>query len=186
MENKLIILPDNLQNTKIKKHDSKQINTQKEKKVRVVAQTDKWQQVLQPDYYTSQIQYDILSSQNTENTELPVYKMMIQQIQQKINGYKGQDLEKSLFSATDFVDLDYTVDLIKKSGLKCYYCKQDMKILYEHVREPKQWSLERIDNNYGHNKNNVEIACLSCNLRRKTMYHERFIFTKQLNIVKNG
>jgi hypothetical protein len=61
-----------------------------------------------------------------------------------------------------------------------------MKILYEHVREPKQWSLERIDNDYGHNKNNVEIACLSCNLRRKTMYHERFIFTKQLNIVKNG
>ena len=180
MENKVIILPDSSQKNK---KESKNIDTQKEKKIRVVAQTNKWQQVLQPEYYTSQIQYDILTSQNTE---LAVYKMMIQQIQQKIHGYKSQDLDKSLFSVTDFVDLDYTIDLLKKSGLKCYYCKQDVKILYEHVREPKQWSLERIDNDYGHNKNNVEIACLSCNLRRKTMYHERFIFTKQLNIVKNG
>lgn len=184
MENKFIILPDKSRQTKtIKEDDSKQINTQKEKKVRVIAQTDKWQQVLQPEYYTSQMQNDILTSQNTE---LPIYKMMIQQIQQKINGYKAQDLDKSLFSAPDFVDLDYTIDLIKKTGLKCYYCKNDIRILYEHVREPKQWSLERIDNDYGHNKNNVEIACLSCNLRRKTMYHERYIFTKQLNIVKNG
>jgi hypothetical protein len=181
MENKVIILPDNSQ--QIKKNDSKQINTQKEKKIRVVAQTDKWQQVLQSEYYSSEFQNDILTLQNTES---PIYKMMIQQIQQKINGYKSQDLDKSLFSIADFVDLNYTIDLIKKSDLKCYYCKNEMKVLYEHVREPKQWSLERIDNKYGHNKNNVEIACLSCNLRRKTMYHERFIFTKQLNIVKNG
>jgi len=183
MENKFIILPDKSRQTTKTKQDLKQINTQKEKKVRVIAQTDKWQQVLQSEYYTSQMQNDILTS---HNTELPIYKMMIQQIQQKINGYKAQDLDKSLFSAPDFVDLDYTIDLIKKSELKCYYCKHNVRILYEHVREPKQWSLERIDNNYGHNKNNVEIACLSCNLRRKTMYHERFIFTKQLNIVKNG
>jgi hypothetical protein len=183
MENKFIILPDKSRQTTKTKQDLKQINTQKEKKVRVIAQTDKWQQVLQSEYYTSQMQNDILTS---HNTELPIYKMMIQQIQQKINGYKAQDLDKSLFSAPDFVDLDYTIDLIKKSGLKCYYCKHNVKILYEHVREPKQWSLERIDNDYGHTKNNVEIACLSCNLRRKTMYHERFIFTKQLNIVKNG
>lgn len=180
MENKTIILPDSSQKNK---KESKNIDTQKEKKIRVVAQTNKWQKVLQPEYYTSQIQYDILTSQNTE---LPIYKMMIQQIQQKINGYKSQDLDKLLFLNAEFVDLDHTIDLLKKSGLKCYYCKQDVKILYEHVREPKQWSLERIDNDYGHNKNNVEIACLSCNLRRKTMYHERFIFTKQLNIVKNG
>ena len=52
------------------------------------------------------------------------------------------------------------------------------------MREEKQWSVERIDNNFGHNKENVTIACLECNLRRKTMYHERFKFTKQLTIVK--
>jgi hypothetical protein len=183
MENKVIILPDNSKQTRTKACDSKQINTQKEKKIRVVVQTNKWQQVLQPEYYTSEMQKDIL---NLQNDELPIYKMMLQQIQQKINGYKAQDVEKSLFSITEFVDLNYTIELLKNSELKCFYCKNDVKILYEHVREPKQWSLERIDNDYGHNKNNVEVACLSCNLRRKTMYHERYIFTKQLNIVKNG
>ena len=51
----------------------------------------------------------------------------------------------------------------------------------------KQWTLERIDNGMGHNKDNVEIACLLCNLRRRTMYHERYVFTKQMmNVVKIG
>ena len=61
----------------------------------------------------------------------------------------------------------------------------NVKILYKLVRESSQWSIERINNEFGHNKDNVTIACLDCNLKRKTMYHERFKFTKQLNIVKN-
>jgi len=52
------------------------------------------------------------------------------------------------------------------------------------VREQCQWSLDRIDNNYGHNYDNLFVTCLSCNLRRKTMYHERYEFTKQLTISK--
>ena len=67
---------------------------------------------------------------------------------------------------------------------KCYYCKENVNVLYEIVREPKQWTLERLDNSFGHNHDNVVIACLNCNVRRRTMYHERYVFTKQLNIVK--
>lgn len=52
------------------------------------------------------------------------------------------------------------------------------------LEKPKQWTLDRIDNDIGHYSDNVVIACLSCNLHRKTMYHERFLFTKQLNIIK--
>ena len=59
-------------------------------------------------------------------------------------------------------------------------------MIYEEVRDPKQWTLERIDNTRGHNSDNVEIACLTCNLRRRTMYHERYILTKQMcHITKN-
>ena len=47
------------------------------------------------------------------------------------------------------------------------------------------WTLERINNDFGHNYGNLEIACLSCNIKRRTMYHERFVFTKQLIIVKH-
>ena len=59
-----------------------------------------------------------------------------------------------------------------------------VNVLYKNVREPLQWTLERIDNDYGHNHDNVTIACLECNLRRRTMYHERYVFTKQLVIKK--
>ena len=59
-----------------------------------------------------------------------------------------------------------------------------MKVLYEESRDPKQWTLERIDNSEGHNENNIEVACLTCNVRRRTMYHEKYRFTKQLTIQK--
>jgi len=61
-----------------------------------------------------------------------------------------------------------------------------VSVLYEIVREPMQWTLERINNDFGHNYGNVEIACLNCNLHRRTMYHERYLFTKELNIIKKS
>jgi hypothetical protein len=106
------------------------------------------------------------------------------QINYKINSYKGQDVKKGLFLETDFVYYDYVLNLLIEKQLKCFYCRKDVLLLYNYVRENKQWTLERIDNKIGHNRGNVEIACLLCNLRRRTMYHERYVFTKQLCVVK--
>jgi hypothetical protein len=116
----------------------------------------------------------------------PTAKIMMQQIQQKINGYRSQDIQKSLYNESEFVDLHYVLQLLTDAENFCYYCKKPVYILYEIVREPKQWTLERLDNKLGHNRGNVKIACLDCNLRRKTMYHERFAFTKQFNVVKKN
>ena len=106
------------------------------------------------------------------------------QINYKINSYKGQDVKKGLLLELDFVDYDYVLNLLIDKQLKCFYCREDVLLLYNYVRENKQWTLERIDNKIGHNRGNVEIACLLCNLRRRTMYHERYVFTKQLCVVK--
>ena len=77
------------------------------------------------------------------------------------------------------------INLFKTSEMNCYYCKAKAEIMYEYVREPKQWTLERLDNTLGHNRDNVVIACLSCNLRRRTMAKERYLQTKAMaNIVK--
>ena len=73
---------------------------------------------------------------------------------------------------------------MKECELKCFYCKDCVALLYENVREPRQWTLERIDNSIGHNIGNIEISCLSCNLRRRTMHHERYILTKQIKNIK--
>lgn len=113
-------------------------------------------------------------------------KVIQQHIMQKLNGYKAQDVKKEFHDPEKFADVEYVIQLLEESSNFCYYCKDSVQVLYENVREPKQWSLDRIYNNQGHNKGNLVIACLKCNLSRKTMYHERFAFTKQLVIVKQN
>jgi hypothetical protein len=121
-----------------------------------------------------------LHSRENENTIL----IYIQEIKKKLYGYKFQDQNKNIYDELLFIDLFKTVELLMHCELKCFYCKKHVKIIYELVREPNQWSLERINNNIGHNVGNVVIACLNCNLKRNTMYHERYVFTKQMNIKK--
>ncbi len=107
------------------------------------------------------------------------------QIMNKIYGYKSQDIEKDKYDPTRFVDYDFVCNLLREKDFKCYYCREAVFVYYTYVRENKQWTLERIDNSMGHNKDNVQIACLRCNLRRRTMHHERYLKTKQMiNVVK--
>ena len=73
---------------------------------------------------------------------------------------------------------------MRETELKCYYCKVEMMIMYETVREAKQWTVDRVDNDIGHNTDNYHLACLSCNLKRRRTDDDKFLFTKQLGIVK--
>jgi hypothetical protein len=107
-----------------------------------------------------------------------------QQIRQKLGGYKAQDIKKDKYDESGFIKHDQVLQLMLESKNLCFYCKEKVYVLYENVREPKQWTLERIDNDHGHNIDNVVIACLGCNLRRRTMHYERYLFTKQLTISK--
>ena len=108
-----------------------------------------------------------------------------QQLKHKLYGYYYQDLKKKKYSEDCFIKLENIVKLLIDCNFDCYYCKNKVQVLYQHVREASQWTLERIDNEFGHNEGNVVIACLQCNLKRKTMYHDRFVFTKQIKIVKD-
>ena len=93
---------------------------------------------------------------------------------------------KERYSKEDFITKEGIVKLLRESNNICYYCQEPVKLLYEYVRDPKQWTLERINNSKGHNADNLMIACLGCNLGRRTMHQERYVFTKQLNIVKTN
>jgi hypothetical protein len=132
----------------------------------------------------NQIQYICQMSDGVYDSKIS--DMMEKHIHQKIGGYKAQDIHKNLYIEEKFIDFSKVLELLKTCENRCFYCKKTVHILYENVREPMQWTLERIDNEFGHNKDNVEIACLNCNLRRRTMYHERFLFTKELNIIKKS
>ena len=71
-----------------------------------------------------------------------------------------------------------------ESKMKCFYCTCNMYLIYENVRQMNQWTLDRIDNSIGHNKNNLVISCLECNLKRRNIDKDKFLFTKRLNIKK--
>ena len=148
-------------------------------------ETNKWH--FDNKYLEFDKQWECLSAINKKlyPEELQeVCREMKRQIQNKVSSYKMQDIQKSKYDEDKFVDFNFVISLLVNKELNCFYCRERVYLFYNFVRENKQWTLERIDNNFGHNKDNVEIACLNCNIRRRTMYYERFVFTKQLRLVK--
>ena len=137
-------------------------------------------------FYETNVQIEFLEhmneNQNDENPE--ILEKMNSEINNKLLSYKAQDKKKNKYDESKFVNNSYIWDLLKKCNYTCFYCNQHVKLLYNEARDPLQWSIERIDNDFGHNNDNVVIACLHCNLNRRTMYHERYKFTKQLKIEK--
>jgi len=124
--------------------------------------------------------------ENLENKlEDEIIQTVIQEINKKIYGYKHQDILKKKLDANAFIDFNCVIQKMIECELKCRYCKCEMSVLYDITREMKQWSVDRIDNDKGHNKDNFHLACLDCNLKRRRRTDEKFLFTKQLNIVKN-
>ena len=124
----------------------------------------------------------IIDKSNTENINYT--KTMIRQIERKIYGYKQQDIEKNKFNDGKFINIINVIDKMYECSLLCYYCNCKMAILYTIVREGCQWTVDRIDNDYGHNNDNFVLACLDCNLKRRCRSSDKYLFTKQLNIVK--
>ena len=108
------------------------------------------------------------------------------ELERKIKGYRMQDIKKNKLNDEKLIKLDECVDKLVLSKMKCYYCMEDMLLIYENVREPKQWTLDRINNSIGHNTENVVISCLSCNLKRRTMDDKKFKFSKQMKIIKKN
>jgi hypothetical protein len=158
--------------------------SQSKKRVRVVASLVPWKSNITPEVLNEQLTKikELNELCDTTNTiQDNVLHLIQSHIQQKRRGYKYQDIHNSLYDETRFIPFPKIVALLASSQLTCYYCQQSVQLLYEYVREPLQWTLERLDNQQGHNTDNVVIACLRCNVRRRTMYHERFLYTKQIN-----
>ena len=108
------------------------------------------------------------------------------EIQKKIKGYKNQDLIKKLINLNKFISLSQTIEKLVESKLKCFYCKENCELIYKDIFAKKQWTLDRINNNEGHNFDNVVICCYECNIKRGDMDSERFKKGKELKIVRKG
>ena len=109
----------------------------------------------------------------------------IKDIEKKRRGYATQDKKWEIYSEAHFAPLEEVVRLLEKSEMKCAYCENIMLSEYT-ARHPNQWTLDRIDNDYGHNTGNVLACCLKCNLQRRSRDSKKFAFTKQLKVHKLG
>ncbi len=143
-----------------------------------------------PKYcYTFDYQLELINKistlSSTEKKELHE-EIGIKQIEKKINGYKHQDIDKKVLDESSFVKFDHVITKMKNCEMKCFYCKKEMYIFYELVRENNQWTLDRINNDIGHVTDNVLISCLECNLKRRRTNKDKFLFTKQIKINREG
>jgi hypothetical protein len=139
------------------------------------------------EYFTLDKQFEIINNvTNNLNKEEDknASKILTKQIERKISSYKQQDIDKKVLNNEKIINLKCIIDKLIETECKCYYCKCKMYILYENVREPKQWTVDRINNDLGHNNDNFVLACLDCNLKRRCRSADKFLFTKQLNIIR--
>jgi hypothetical protein len=129
---------------------------------------------------------EIITATNTvTNTNTNTMKSLLKsELLHKIQGYKGQDQRKEIHNTETLITLEDVLVKLCDSNLTCFYCSKPIVVLYKNVREPFQWTLDRLDNDLSHTKDNTCIACLKCNLQRRVMDADKFTFTKKLKINK--
>ena len=173
----------NIKSIMFKPNKSIKIKTIEEKqRKRVVSENWKFDS----NYYEHENQINMII--NIKNNNLiyndDVSKIALQEINKKIYGYKQQDIIKKILNEEKFINLDSIINKMIECKLKCYYCQIQMNVLYDISREMKQWTVDRINNDLGHNIDNYYLACLECNLKRRRRSDDKFLFTKQLKLVK--
>jgi len=105
------------------------------------------------------------------------------QIKRKLRGYKAQDEKFEIYSEAHTIRASDVREMLDASKGLCTHCAEPMLTEYA-ARDMRQWTVDRIDNRMGHNKGNVVVCCLKCNLKRRNIAMDKFRFTKQLSVVK--
>jgi hypothetical protein len=149
----------------------------------VPIRSDAEKYIFNDNYYKHNMQIELINKIFLDE-EIKDRKSILQTINKKISGYKNQDIQKQCFDLNWFISLDDVIERLVISKLKCYYCKDICHLLYKECFSKKQWTLDRIDNSMGHNRNNVVICCLECNIKRGNMDCEKFKKGKEIKIVR--
>ena len=81
----------------------------------------------------------------------------------KIQNYKQEDKKVNRKITNNYVSIEDVKNLLIKQDNKCYVCHDNVITKEWHPYCLYQFTLDRIDNNLPHNKNNVLICCYYCN-----------------------
>ena len=119
-------------------------------------------------------QQDMLANITHEHAHL-VRKLLTQ----KQQGYLSQD-KRHGFSTTGLLTIQHICDKLRDADMRCIYCGTSVSLLYTNRHDSTQWTLDRIDNTQPHTCANCVIACLACNLKRRTQRARAFLDSTHL------
>lgn len=136
-------------------------------------------------FYTIEKQDEILNDviayvfeRNKEDVTKTHVLYFMQLLKSKVSSYKAQDIKKFNLVDENFVTDLIIIEKMKECKLECKFCKKKVLLLYDKVRDIYQWTLDRINNDLGHTKDNVNIVCLCCNLKRGKRSESKFFKIK--------
>jgi hypothetical protein len=98
-------------------------------------------------------------------------------IKNKINSHKYYDRKR--FDIIGDINVEDIKKLLEEQNNCCYNCNEHLELVNYKALCCYQFSIDRIDNQLPHNKNNIRISCYYCNCR----HHSKF---DQLNKVCNS
>eukprot|EP00960_Hanusia_phi_P059719 764268-Hanusia_phi.AAC.1 len=91
---------------------------------------------------------------------------LLKNIERKIQHYEFSDRCKN-FETDNYIDVKYVAHMISAQDKTCCICGCDLLLTHYKRRDPRQFSVDRLDSNLGHVKGNVQITCLRCNCSKK-------------------
>lgn len=89
-------------------------------------------------------------------------------LQIKIEGYKSQDKKKNrIIEPSKFVDVEWFKYKLIECKFQCKFCQERMNFEIDDGKFQSNITLDRIDNKLAHTKQNCQVCCLNCNIRKK-------------------
>ena len=102
-------------------------------------------------------------------TTIPKISRLV--IKRRIYSYYDQDTIAKR-SVDNLITIDEVKELFHKFNYRCNYCWKEIK--------SNTWSLDRIDNELSHTKDNCILSCIECNKQRSYELYELFYRKKAL------
>jgi len=103
-----------------------------------------------------------------------------------VSNSKVGDLKSGRYDKENHITAKYLRQLKLDCGEKCSYCECELDWSHQqHIRRPKQVTLQRLDNKIGHIKGNCVYACFECNVIKRMECKEHLLTRFETNRLYN-
>jgi hypothetical protein len=113
------------------------------------------------------------------NSFLNIKEEELKNIKKKVLNCKRTD--KTNFNEEGNIDIEFILKMIKTQNYICHKCHSNFITADYKPYCCNQFSIDRLDNNLPHNKDNVKISCYFCNCKEHYMYNQT---EKECNILE--